>query len=174
VNAWKVILATLVIFIAGVLTGGLLVILSFKVEHGLQTKVEQALQSPPVRPNKSTNGPNNPNAALATSPWQVRIHDLIRRMDRELDLTPGQRQQIEGIIGAGQERMRILWKPIAPQMNHEMQFVNSQIREVLTPEQKAKFDEFPKTRAQPGRHNMTNSLPGGLTNSVATNAPAIP
>jgi Spy/CpxP family protein refolding chaperone len=178
VNAWKVIVSTLVIFIAGVLTGGLLVTNSFKVEQAL-------LQKPP-RPNKQANGLNasnglmgpnglnNPNAAA--NPWQVRTRELVRRMERELDLTPVQNQQIETIITAGQERMKVLWKPIAPQMNHEMQFVNSQIRETLTPDQQKKFDEFAKARpAGERRRGMTNAPGNSPTNSVPTNAaPATP
>jgi Spy/CpxP family protein refolding chaperone len=177
VNAWKVIVSTLVIFIAGVLTGGLLVTNSFKVEQGLI----QTLLQKPSHPNKpanglnASNGLNNLNAAAA-NPWQVRTRELVRRMERELDLTPVQNQQIETIITAGQERMKVLWKPIAPQMNHEMQFVNSQIRETLTPDQQKKFDEFAKARpAGERRRGMTNSPGNSPTNSVPTNAaPATP
>jgi hypothetical protein len=174
VNAWKVIVSTLVIFIAGVLTGGLLVTNSFKVEEALHQKQPHPIkQANGLNASNSLLGPNGPlnnNPNAAANPWQLRTRELVRRMERELDLTPVQNQQIETIIVAGQERMKILWKPIAPQMNHEMQFVNSQIREVLTADQQKKFDEIAKTRPQGARRGMTNSPGNAPTNSVVTNS----
>ena len=82
-SAWKVILATLVIFGAGVVTGGLLV--SYAV-HANQTPPKQVITQ------------------SAVNPWQLRSRELLRRMDRELDLTPEQRKHIEKIITDSQER----------------------------------------------------------------------
>jgi len=150
VNAWKVILSTLVIFIAGVLTGGLV--------------VSSALRIAQIRP-RPANGPGGgggPNA-MAANPWQVRNVDLLRRMDRELELTPEQHANIEKIIAASQERTKVIWKPIAPVMNKEMQAVHAEIREELTPDQKKKFDGFAKPRpGQERRRSQTNSGPGRL------------
>jgi Spy/CpxP family protein refolding chaperone len=145
VNAWKVIVSTLVIFIAGAVTGGLLVTNAGRVWH------------------------NNPNPAQYANPWQVRNKDLLRRMDRELDLTPDQHHHIETIISTSQERTKDLWKPIAPQMNREMQFVRKEIREELTPEQRTKFDTLLKPRAlnQERRHALTNSTPVAPTNTIS-------
>jgi hypothetical protein len=160
VNAWKVILSTLVIFIAGVITGGLLVTNALKVR-----------QSRPKPPN-SANGPNGPNAQAA-NPWLAKNRELLRRMDRELDLTPEQHTHIEAIIATSQERTKALWKPIAPQMNKETQLVHSEIRDLLDPDQKKKFDGF-KVRVGPEKHrNATNSLLSGTTNSVTTNFPSV-
>src|SRR4051812_4691261 len=125
VKIWKVILATLVIFGAGVITGGLL------VNHVVKIK-------------KTANKPAPPLQAL--TPWQQRSRDLLHRMERELDLTPEQRQHVEKIIMESQERTRSLWKPIAPQMNREMVRVREEMREELTPEQRKRFDELLKPR----------------------------
>ena len=61
-NAWKVILSTLVIFIAGVITGGLLVTHTVRVFRG------------DARP------PNSRPAAAMGTPWQAKNKDLLRRM----------------------------------------------------------------------------------------------
>jgi Spy/CpxP family protein refolding chaperone len=123
VNSWKVILATLIIYGAGVVTGGLL------VSHVVQLKARTNPKQPTVQ---------------ALTPWQVRNKDLLHRMERELDLTLPQREHVEKIIIESQERTKAVWKPIVPQMNREMQNVREQIREELTPEQQKKFDELLK------------------------------
>lgn len=151
-NSWKVILATLVIFGAGVLTGGLLV--SYAVHANLVMT--------PAKPN--------PVAAQATNPWMQRARDLLRRMDRELNLTPEQHQRMEKLIAESAERTRMLWKPIAPQMSKEMQILHRDMREELTPEQRPRFDEIFKTRAGlQGRRFGTNQTPSLQTNSAPVN-----
>lgn len=167
-NAWKVILSTLVIFIAGVVTGGLLVSTSIRIAQ--------------IRPRQFNNGPGGAAAPggtrpMAANPWQTKNLDLLRRMDRELDLTPEQRPHIEKIMSASQERVAAIWKPVAPQMNREMQAVRAEIRAELTPDQQKKFDGFAKPRPNQDkdrRRGQTNSAPVNLTNedsfnSIATN-----
>ena len=148
-NAWKVILATLVIFGAGVITGGLLV--SYAV-HANQTPLKQVVAQP------------------AANPWQLRSRELLRRMDRELDLTPEQRKHIEKIIADSQERTKAIWKPIAGPMNREVQRTVGEIRDELTPEQRQKFNELAKPgQVQIRRRLSTNSPSAGMTNPVSTN-----
>jgi len=151
VNAWRVILSTLVIFIAGVVTGGLL------VNYTLQVK-----QSHPKPPNSAN--------VQAVSPWGVRNKELLRRMDRELELTPEQHGQIETIMSTSEERTKSLWKPIMPLMNKETQIVRSEIRDLLGPDQKKKFDGFGKQRPGQEKRRLTNSGPAALTNSLFTNS----
>ncbi len=153
-NSWKVILSTLVIFGAGVITGGLL--------------VTYALRANQFRPRLA--------GGLATNPWQLRSRDLLHRMDRELELTPGQHETIAKLITDSQERTKALWKPIAPRMNREMQRLHEEIRDELTPEQRGKFDELLKQRQAQMRGRFATNAPS-LTNanSLSTNAqPASP
>jgi Spy/CpxP family protein refolding chaperone len=124
VNSWKVILATLIIYGAGVVTGGLL------VSHAVRVKAHANTPKPP--------------AVQAITPWQMRSKELLHRMERELNLDPQQREHVEKIILDSQERTKGLWKPIVPQMNREMQTVREQIRGELTPDQQRKFDELLK------------------------------
>ena len=66
-NSWKVILATLVIFGAGVVTGGLL------VSYAVHTNLVMA----PAKPA--------PLTVQGTNPWLQRARELLRRMDRDLN-----------------------------------------------------------------------------------------
>jgi hypothetical protein len=99
----------------------------------------------------------------------------MRRMDRDLDLTPQQRKEIEKMIEESAERTRKLWEPIAPQMNHEMQRLHRDIRDVLNPDQRKKLEAIFKPRQNLQNRRGTNQPPGFDTNSVSTNAaPATP
>jgi Spy/CpxP family protein refolding chaperone len=150
VNAWKVIFSTLVIFIAGVVTGGLLVNYTVRIQESQRSKP--------------------PNSAAATNPWILRSHDLLKRMDRELDLTPEQHARIDDILKQSQERMRIIFRQVSPQMNRETQQVRAQIVKELTPEQRKKFEGLTRNRPGMGKlRNGTNSLTNAPTNGIGTN-----
>jgi Spy/CpxP family protein refolding chaperone len=118
VNTWKVILATLVIFVAGVITGGLLVAHS---EH--------------LRPRRPLH-PTNAHPTQPMSAGGVKL-DFLRRIQRELDLTAEQQARVDQIISQGQERARGL-------MRDEVQKTKEEFREALTPEQRTRFDELLK------------------------------
>jgi Spy/CpxP family protein refolding chaperone len=155
VNSWKVILATLVIFGAGVVTGGLLVSYAVHVNAGPR---------PPVRQQQF------PGQVL--TPWQARSRELVRRMQTELDLTSEQRAHIEKIIADSQERTKVLWKPIVPQMSREMQHVHAQIRDELNPDQQKKFDELIRPRQmRKGDDSSGPSRSGGQRRM--TNIPSV-
>ncbi len=130
-NSWKVILATIVIFGTGVITGGLLV---GYVEHGHG-----------YRPKPGANGaaavrrPEFP----PPSPEQRRL-EFIRNISRQLKLTPKQRAHIEAILHESQEHTKKIWLQIAPEMKAEMAGVREKIRAELTPEQRRRFEELMK------------------------------
>jgi hypothetical protein len=159
VNSWKVILATLVIFGSGVVTGGLLVSYAVHANGG-------------PRPNQ----PAGQQQPQALTPWMQRARELLRLMDRDLDLTPEQHKRIEKLIAESAERTKKLWEPITPQMGKEMQKLHREIRDELTPEQRPKFEKITRFRAgQQNRHPGTNQPPGFPNNPAPTNAaPANP
>lgn len=148
-NSWKVILATLVIFITGVVTGGLLV-----------SYADRASQKPRfVRPREGIRPQANfPNPAAAANPREpVRLpnpllnrmqHGLsmefLQKLDAEVRLTPDQRERIQQIISDGQARNKEIWEGVAPELRHEMAETQRQIRDVLTPDQRARFEELMK------------------------------
>lgn len=160
-NSWKVILATIVIFGAGVITGGLL------VNH---------VQS---RPRTHAAQPNPANALNGEMPGSLRPEILNRQFVQELsdklDLTPEQREKIEKIIGQGQQSTRDLWKLVAPQFQMVWRDTRQQIREVLTPEQRKQFELLMKQqrpfRRPPSAPPSTNAPP--VLPSSATNGPAV-
>jgi Spy/CpxP family protein refolding chaperone len=128
VKEWKVIVATLVIFGAGLVTGALVVNLT-----------QRSMR--PVGPPRSF-----------ASPIQGRFQgaeqrdEYLHRMQVQLNLSPDQRQRIEAILRESQQRSRALWESIEPRMREEVKKTRDRIREHLTPEQRQKFEEMSRAR----------------------------
>jgi Spy/CpxP family protein refolding chaperone len=133
VNNWKLILATMVIFGSGVVTGGLLV---GHVQHGRDRRPQHAANA--VRP------------AQPSTPGVMRF-EFLRRMERELDLTPQQREPIDRILKEGQERMRKFMETVEPRRREELKRTIEEFRAVLTPEQQKRFDDLQKQQQQRAR-----------------------
>ena len=148
VNAWKIILATVVIFGAGVLTGGLLVSHSERVKLR-QLRAHMAAAQPPQWTPPLREFPRRPEGELQTSFEQRRMEFLLNAT-RELKLSPEQRQRIERLVRESQERTRKLWEQVGPEMRKELTEVREKIREELTPQQRKRFEELMK-RQQPRR-----------------------
>jgi len=160
VNTWKVILATMVIFITGVVTGGLLVRFAERepapVEHG----------TAPPRPS-----------APPGSPGWVRI-DFLRKMQKELDLTADQRQRVDKLLKESQERTKKLMEPISPSLRAEVQRTKEEFRDILTPEQRVRFDELLKQQQRPQKrpqqpHERPFEAPTNGQSSVISNQSSV-
>ena len=108
----------MVIFGAGVVTGGLLVRQAQGPSHGLHPR-EQRPQPPRLQP-----------------PLPL-LDSMMGRMQRELALTPDQQEHIERILRASRESGRRL-----------MQETVGKIRDELTPEQAVQFDQLLKQQRQ--------------------------
>ncbi len=124
-NTWKIILATMFIFGTGVVTGGLLVRHSDGIRARPQTR-------------------SAARAAQPASPGGMRF-EFMRRMEKELALSPEQREQIDKILKESQDRTR---KVMAPYLREELQRTTADFREALTPEQRQRFDELLKQKQQ--------------------------
>ena len=150
-TAWKIILAAVVIFGAGVLTGGLLVgHVKDKWPGRAEAHSREANSRPPEVPL--------PRQADRLS------KEFVRRLNDSLQLNPAQREAIAKIVADGQERNHVIWTNAAPQMRKVMQEVDQQIRAELTPEQVKQFEELMK-QFRPGGHRPpppppTNPPPG--------------
>jgi hypothetical protein len=163
VNYWKVIFATIVIFGAGVITGGLLV---NYVQH-------------PSRPLFSFRQPSRPAPPAPTPyenmPPEVRPEILktnfVQLLNDKLDLTPQQREQIRKIITQSQQNTHDLWKLVAPQFQLVWRDTRQQIRDVLTPYQRKEF-EFLMRQQHSVRHPPSTNAPPVMPSS-ATNGPVI-
>jgi Spy/CpxP family protein refolding chaperone len=141
VNSWKVILATMVIFGTGVVTGGLL------VRH--------------TGPARDRRPARNPGATHPTqlSPAGVMRFEFLRRMQQELDLKPEQREQMDRVLKDGQERMKKLTETIEPRRREEYKKTVEAFRTVLTPEQQERFDEIVKQQQQRAREQRKATPP---------------
>jgi hypothetical protein len=173
VNYWKVILATAVIFGAGVFTGGLLV---QNVDHSRLRNWH--------RPTASTDARSQTNKVDATRP-QEPVHprqpemfsrQFVQQLDDALDLTPEQRDKISKIIADGQERNRQIWTNYVPQIYKVTQDVQQQIRTELTPDQLKQFETLmkphPSRRPPPSaRSNIPAST--NLPTLTQTNVPGV-
>jgi hypothetical protein len=158
VNYWKVILATVVIFGAGVLTGGFLV---GDVQHQHWKNPKRA-ENPPASSFDSTSNFNSA-ASFGTNlpPSRARLPEtlskqLLQRLDVELHLSPDQREAIQKIITDGQNLMR-----------KTLQDARLEIREQLTPEQRAYFDELVK---RPAKRTPSTNAPAVFPPTNRTNA----
>ena len=119
----------MVIFGSGVITGGLL--------------MKSAI--PPIAAiNSAPTAPISTNQPPPLSQFQQ--PGFLRRIQKQLDLTPGQHDEIEKIMKSSQERTRATWNLIAPQLHTEMKRVRGEIRDVLNPDQQRKFDELLRAR----------------------------
>jgi Spy/CpxP family protein refolding chaperone len=150
VSPWKVILATMVIFTCGVITGAMVT----KTAHLPQAAVGPAKPRPPAGPL-----------------LQMQRVEFLEKLNKQLVLTPEQRGQIAGIMKASQERTQRVREQIAPQMTDERKRVRAEIRGVLTPEQRKQFAELMKGNRKadangPGSHPVRPLEP----NTAETNA----
>jgi hypothetical protein len=157
VNNWKVILATVVIFGTGVITGGLLV----NYAHSSRPKMPH----PPAAEARppATNRAGHPPEVARLRPPEILSRQFLQRLDDELQLTPVQHAAIQKTITEGQNAIRKV-----------IQDARLEIREGLTPEQRKNFDERVK---RPFRKPLFNTNSPAIlppaTHAPATNAASI-
>jgi hypothetical protein len=161
VNTWKVIFATLVIFGAGVLTGGLLVSYSDRAMHRPLLRRDAAVEAQREHVVATNAGTLRENRL--PPPWPVPLRkDFLDRLDRELKITPAQRERIEKIIAEGQDETREIWRQIEPDMHDAWTEVRERIRDELRPDQQAQFEKLLRQRprnAQRPSDKSTNAPP---------------
>jgi hypothetical protein len=126
VSPWKVILATLAIFLTGLITGVVVVERLAVKPLGKQT-VRFMTNEPSMQPG-----------------WLR--EEFVHRLDDELSLNEEQHRKIMNIVHESQERTRLLYSLIAEDVREEMRQTQDAIRKEITPEQSQKFDEMLKRR----------------------------
>lgn len=131
----RIIGAAILIFIAGIVCGVGIGRIFFPI------KVVQPPQPP---------FPGGP--PISANIWRM---DLVKRLAKELGLTEEQTQKIDLLIKSGQERLKSLWDPIAPKAWQIIMETNTNIMEVLNPDQRLRFEEIikkpPHLRGPPPR-----------------------
>lgn len=68
----------------------------------------------------------------------------VEQLTNELHLTPAQRQRLDQIIMGLQAQYKAIHNQSQPQIEQARQKARNEIRDILTPEQKPKFEEFLK------------------------------
>lgn len=125
VRIWKVVLVAAIIFVAGAVTGA------------LTTRLKSSGSHPPQRGNFGSH--------------RSQRGELMERMQRELQLSQEQRQNIEQILRESREKVKQLCDSIAPHVSEEHSKVRERIRAELTPEQREKYEQlFKRTGFKPG------------------------
>jgi hypothetical protein len=172
VNYWKVILATVVIFGAGVLTGGLLV---QNVDHSRFRFHERPQTSADTQSQTTNRADATHPPERGPRPPEMFSRQFVQQLDDGLHLTSDQRDKITKIIADGQERNREIWTNYTPKTHQVMQDVQQRIRAELTPDQLKQFENMmkphPPRRPPPGsRPNFP--APTNLPPLTPTNDPA--
>lgn len=159
VKTWKIILATLVIFTAGVITGGMV--------------VRRAMAPNLTRSHKI--GDNS------RTQWMIQRPEFFQRMKVELNLTSEQAEKVEILIRQSHLRTEPLWELINPLLQEEFTRVKQDIRKELSSPQQTKFEELMKPRAprRDGESGKGKARPLGsgsrsLANPTQTNSVASP
>ena len=164
-NSWKVILATVVIFGAGVLTGGLLVNYVDR-QHGPNARFLFWRENPHAQVGDY--GQSHPGELPRPRSPEMWRKEFLGHLDQTLKLTPKQHAAISKIIAEGQEQNWEIWTNVAPKMRQEMEQVHQRIRAELTPEQQEKFEalikqfmphHLPHDRSPSGAPSSTNNVP---------------
>jgi Spy/CpxP family protein refolding chaperone len=84
-------------------------------------------------------------AATATPMTQTaKRAQKVARLTQELNLTNEQQQQLDAILTDIMARYKAIHDASEPQIDQERQKGREQIRSILTPEQRPKFEEFLK------------------------------
>jgi uncharacterized membrane protein len=156
VNNWKVIFATVVIFGAGVVTGGLLVNY-VQHSHPKSNNPRRGGATAEVHSPATNPSPHQADAAKPPRLPEILSKPFLQRLDEELHLAPDEREAIQKIINDGQNQMRKV-----------VQDARLEIREVLTPDQRKQFDELVKRPFH--KPIFDTNAPAVLP--PATNAPA--
>jgi hypothetical protein len=123
VKALKLTAVVVIIFCSGVMTGLLL------------DRVQANRALPAARP-----------ANISLGPAWARL-EFIRRIQSHLNLTASQQTNIDIIVSEGQNRLRVLWDPIAPQVQEELQQVRQRVLAELNPDQKILFERLSQQRS---------------------------
>jgi hypothetical protein len=140
----------MVIFACGVITGAM-------VTRTVAIKTQEHPPTTAAGPSRMAAGPV----------LQLQRAEFFKRMDKQLDLSAGQRDQIGKILKASQERTQPLWDQIAPQMRDELKKVREEIHGVLSPEQWMEFGEMMRGKRKPDAPPPTNGRPSRLPETTA-------
>jgi hypothetical protein len=103
-------------------------------------------------PQNNTQRPQNPPRPGQRVAAGVMRIEFLRRIERDLNLSPDQKQKVDAILSDGQERTRQIMEPYTPQIRQELNRTLGEFKAVLTPAQESRFDELLKQAQHPPNH----------------------
>ena|ERR1700722_12377062 len=115
----KAIALLVVVFVLGVALGALGLTVMNRRVYGARAE---------IRPVGRTQAPDPTRA--------------VSRLTRDLDLTPDQQQRLGEILTNTQSRYNAIRQQMNPQFDQARAQSRDQIRQILTPEQQSKFEDF--------------------------------
>ena len=122
-KTWKIILAVLLIFGAGAVTGAIVV----------RRIAPRIVKTERVVPSMMNHSPE-------------RRREYVERLDARLKLTPEQKQKIDQILTDSQDRLKTVWEEFQPAAREEFGRTRKEISELLTPEQLEIYKQMRKHR----------------------------
>ena len=148
----KPLLATLIIFGTGLVTGS---ILSGTLADQRKSKPEA---KPPVPDNPQQRQPSSQRPRPKRQNSSI---GYVHRLNQELQLTDEQSKRIHKTIKSSGTRLHNVLQAVRPRIYEEMKRTNQEIRELLTKEQKVQFDKLKLHRFGRGRppHNKGKQHP---------------
>jgi Spy/CpxP family protein refolding chaperone len=102
----------------------------------------------------------HPVLANAPKSEQERRAHRVQELTRELTLTNEQKQQLDALLSQLHAEYKTLHEQSDAQIDQARQRGRNQIRAILTPEQKAKFEEFLKRMDEERKRNPPPPPPG--------------
>ena len=146
-NVWKVILATALIFGAGLVAGGLLVNYAGRSAFKFHSSINFS-SAPPAKANSAGNARINASKTVLPEIVSRRFVDILQT---NLHLSVKQRADIEKLIAGSQENVRQAFQD-------ERHNVREKIHALLDPPQQKELDEMIRQHAaKRAQQNVTNS-----------------
>ena len=144
-QSWKIVVAFLVVFLAGGAIGSV-----FSLRYAkTQVQALQQFQPAPLGPQEPPGQPGQPGGRRGQrgqpqpQPENFGVQVMNRWLrSNQLDLTPEQRQQIRPIVNDTQESLRRLHRDDLHNGEIIIEKMQDQVAAVLTPAQRAKFDNM--------------------------------
>ena len=167
VNFWKIVLATIVMFGAGVTTGGLLVSHIDRGRQDINRRPPMPFGTNVMRqfPGERPGGGRGNMEFQFLRPRQPDMLDtnFVKQLDNALKLTQEQQDSIRKIIAEGQDRNHAIWTNNAEQMREVTMDVRHRIHELLNADQQKQYEELMKRvpRHPQGGTNGPPGFPGG-------------
>ena len=116
-SPWKVTLAALVIFCTGFFAG----VLFPRPATNNSQPVPRAVVQPAIMPDG-------------------RRYEVVRKMTHELGLSEEQKQKIDVHIRESQDRTRVIWELVGPEVQEEFRRLRTDVEQELTAEQRKQFE----------------------------------